>query len=526
MQIWDCILYRGLEHLPGGEILGRMEELRGFLHLPKEKQKEERANARRTFFGCVGDLLSMAAAYGFTGNLWQAYLTFLLVNHENAYSTALEIGGEAKNVLQMAALHDMLVFREFFAFDLAALGEVLETSQYRLLLGSEKEEWFGSRERSQLSSTGQNEFPREQSGKWECAEKKDLREHVPDGEPLEADLQIPGKSGCIRQQDAPDERRCLLNATIRERLALLSWELARATSAEAFLSYLSFFYRDFGVGRFGLNKAFRIEHLSGGSGGGGMTMPDGSIGGGHLTNAAIVPIPNVRRVQFDDLVGYETAKKKLIDNTEAFVSGRAANNCLLYGEAGTGKSSSIKALLDLFYARGLRIIEITRYDFRDLHGILEEIKNRNYRFILYMDDLSFEEDETEYKFLKAVIEGGLEKKPENVLLYATSNRRHLIRENYRDKEDRYQDMHSSDTVQEKLSLSARFGLQIYFGSPDKRQYEEIVRQLAARNGLQMPEEELLLQANAWELSHGGFSGRTAQQFIDDLAGKDAPLASP
>jgi len=136
-----------------------------------------------------------------------------------------------------------------------------------------------------------------------------------------------------------------------------------------------------------------------------------------------------------------------------------------------------------------------------------------------MDDLSFEEFEIEYKYLKAVIEGGLEKKPQNVLIYATSNRRHLIRENFRDKEERDEDMHINDTVQEKLSLVSRFGVTIYFGSPDKKQFQQIVRELAQRNGIQMPEQELFLKANQWELSHGGLSGRTAQQFIDYLLGQ-------
>ena len=137
-----------------------------------------------------------------------------------------------------------------------------------------------------------------------------------------------------------------------------------------------------------------------------------------------------------------------------------------------------------------------------------------------MDDLSFEDFEVEYKYLKAVIEGGLERKPDNILIYATSNRRHLVREHYSDKADRDDELHTSDTVQEKLSLVYRFGVTIYFGSPDKKEFQEIVLTLARRNGITMPEEELLLQANAWELRHGGLSGRTAQQFVDYLLGKE------
>ena len=150
--------------------------------------------------------------------------------------------------------------------------------------------------------------------------------------------------------------------------------------------------------------------------------------------------------------------------------------------------------------------------------MIAQIKNRNYRFIIYMDDLSFEDFETEYKYLKAVIEGGLEKKPDNVLIYATSNRRHLIREKFSDKRERDEDLHTNDTVQEKLSLVYRFGVIIYFGAPDKAQFQQIVKALAQRANISLPEEELLAEANKWELFHGGLSGRTAQQFIDYLSG--------
>ena len=228
---------------------------------------------------------------------------------------------------------------------------------------------------------------------------------------------------------------------------------------------------------------------------------------------------NIAQVKLDDLVGYELPKKKLVDNTEAFVNGKKANNCLLFGDAGTGKSSSIKAIANEYYDRGLRIIEVYKHQFQDLNTVISQIKNRNYKFIIYMDDLSFEEFEIEYKYLKAVIEGGLEKKPENVLIYATSNRRHLIRENYSDKEETREDMHTSDTVQEKLSLVYRFGVTIYFGAPNKKEFQNIVKTLAERYHVEMPEEELLQEANKWELSHGGLSGRSAQQFIDYLLGK-------
>ena len=294
----------------------------------------------------------------------------------------------------------------------------------------------------------------------------------------------------------------VFNKRIRDRICNLSKSLGEAESVELFGKRLTQFYKEFGVGKLGLHKAFRIEHLEG-------------------ENAEIVPITNIAHVHLDDLVGYEIAKKKLIDNTKAFVEGRKANNCLLYGDAGTGKSSSIKAILNQYYDQGLRIIEVYKHQFKDLNDIIAQIKNRNYKFIIYMDDLSFEEFEIEYKYLKAVIEGGLEKKPNNVLIYATSNRRHLIRETFKDKQDRDEDMHTNDTVQEKLSLVARFGVTIYYGAPTKKEFQQIVKELAKANQIQMPEEELLLEANKWELAHGGLSGRTAQQFIDFLLGQNA-----
>ena len=193
---------------------------------------------------------------------------------------------------------------------------------------------------------------------------------------------------------------------------------------------------------------------------------------------------------------------------------------LLYGDAGTGKSSSVKAVLNEYYSRGLRMIEVYKHQFKALSDVLEQIKDRNYKFIIYMDDLSFEDYELEYKYLKAILEGGLGKRPKNVLIYATSNRRHLIREKFSDKAQLDDELHINDTVQEKLSLAARFGVTIYYGSPDKQQFQQIVLSLAEKYHLDMPKEELFLKANQWELSHGGFSGRTAAQFITHLLGRE------
>lgn len=300
--------------------------------------------------------------------------------------------------------------------------------------------------------------------------------------------------------EGPSADSKIYNRRIRDRICTLAQHFVKNENAEAMKATLTQFYREYGVGDLGLHKAFRVEHTEKG--------------------ATIVPIRNIAHVYLDDLVGYEIPKQKLTENTEAFVAGRRANNCLLFGDAGTGKSSCVKAIANEYYERGLRIIELYKHQFQDLNAVIAQLKNRNYKFIIYMDDLSFEDFEVEYKYLKALIEGGLEKKPANVLIYATSNRRHLIRENYSDKADRRdEDMHAGDTVQEKLSLVYRFGVTIFFGSPDKKQFQQIVKTLAERNGLKVPEEDLFLLANKWELSHGGLSGRTAQQFIDFLLGQ-------
>lgn len=291
----------------------------------------------------------------------------------------------------------------------------------------------------------------------------------------------------------------VFNKRIRDRIVELSKSLGLAQDVGRFQAVATEFYKEFGVGKFGLNKAFRVKE--------------------RMDRAVIEPITNVEHIYLEDLVGYELQKKKLIENTEAFIEGRAANNVLLFGDSGTGKSSSIKAILNRYYDRGLRMIEIYKHQFQCLSEVLEQIKDRNYKFIIYMDDLSFEEYEVEYKYLKAIIEGGLGKKPGNVLIYATSNRRHLIRESFNDKRQLDEELHVNDTVQEKLSLVARFGVTIYYGSPDKRQFQEIVKILADKYQVAMEEEELYLEANKWELGHGGLSGRTAAQFITHLTGK-------
>ncbi len=288
----------------------------------------------------------------------------------------------------------------------------------------------------------------------------------------------------------------VFNHRIRDCILDLCVSLESAKDVLEFQKEVALFYKNYGVGSFGLHKAFRVDE-----------------------KGEIQPISKISHVQFSDLIGYEDQKKRLIENTKAFISEKPANNVLLYGDAGTGKSSSIKACINEFYDKGLRIIEIYKHQFQDLNYVISQIKNRNYKFIIYMDDLSFEEFETEYKYLKAVIEGGIEKKPDNILIYATSNRRHLIRESYSDKLDG-DDIHKNDTVQEKLSLYNRFGVAIYYGAPNKNEYLDIVYHLNEKYHLCMDKETLMSEANKWELTHGGYTGRAAKQLIDYLLGKE------
>lgn len=400
-----------------------------------DDQNHNQEDIRGLLYDSINRLVELAENYGFKGNLWHNYLTFLLAGNENAFSTACEIKGDIEGTMNGLALNDFKIFKSLYAADFSEMEKTLEVDCFSLL--------------------------------------KDFQNS--------------------------DQNSKVFNKRIQSRINELNIKLGNAVNEHEFMEILTDFYKEFGVGKLGLHKAFRVKHKE--------------------EQVEIVPITNIEHVYLKDLVGYELQKKKLIDNTEAFVEGRKANNCLLYGDSGTGKSSCIKAILNEYYDKGLRMIEIYKHQFKDLSAVIEQVKDRNYKFIIYMDDLSFEDFEIEYKYLKAVIEGGLEKKPDNVLIYATSNRRHLVREKWSDKEERREDLHSSDTVQEKLSLVARFGVTIFFGSPSKKEYMNIVKILSENHDIKMPEDELYFEANKWELSHGGLSGRTAQQFINYLVGK-------
>ena len=388
----------------------------------------------------VKRILVVATDYGFDENLWQNYLTFVLMMDENPFSLTCEkIGASEGASVNAFAKNDFQAFFELFHYDFTYLEQIL---------------------------------------KIDCFTK-------------------------LSHYRAIEKPALMYNRNVSEKVRVLSRRLAAAGNVDQFFACVTEFYRDYGVGMFGLNKAFRLHD------------PEGSA------QVEFKAINNMDQVVLDDLIGYELQKKKLIDNTEAFVEGRRCNNVLLFGDSGTGKSTSVKAIVNEFYDRGLRMIEIYKHQFGSLSNVIAQIKNRNYKFIIYMDDLSFEDFEIEYKFLKAVIEGGVETKPENILIYATSNRRHLIKENWSDRNDvvMQNGMHQSDTMEEKLSLVHRFGVTINYSKPSPKDYFNIAIRLARRLGVTMPDEEICAEANKWELSHGGISGRTAQQFANYLAGQ-------
>ena len=401
-----------------------------------EEGTQSNAVLIRKVYTQIKRLLTVATDFGFDKNLWHNYLAYFLITNENPFSITCEKIGANDGSVNHFARNDFSAIKNLFEYDFSEIEKSLGIDCF-----------------TQISN-------------YHAIEKKEL----------------------------------MYNKNVSEKVQALSSRMEQARDVEGFFTAVTEFYRDYGVGMFGLNKAFRIQDRT-----------DSKL--------VFLPINNMDKVMLSDLVGYEIQKKKLVDNTRAFVEGKKANNVLLFGDSGTGKSTSIKAIVNEFYDQGLRMIEIYKHQFKDLSNVIAAVKNRNYKFIIYMDDLSFEEFEIEYKYLKAVIEGGLEKKPGNILIYATSNRRHLIRETFKDKEDRDEELHTNDTVQEKLSLVARFGVTIYFGKPAKKEFQEIVLALAEKNGIDMPEDELLLEANKWELSHGGLTGRTAQQFIDHLLGK-------
>jgi hypothetical protein len=406
-----------------------------FEKIEKADLTESREELVRELYDQIYRLLDLATRYGFDDNLWQCYIAYILATNENPFSIICEtVGASEDGTVNKIVRQDMECFYHLYHYDFSRIENELSIQCFSILTNYHS------------MAKAENTY----------------------------------------------------NKSVSEKVRELAKQLQQAENADDMFDMVTSFYKRYGVGKFGLNKAFRVVHKG--------------------DEMQLSPITHTSDVTFSHLVGYEQQKQQLIDNTEAFVEGRKANNCLLYGDSGTGKSTCIKAVLNRYYDKGLRLIEVYKHQFQDLSEIIEQVKNRNYKFIIYMDDLSFEEFEIEYKYLKAVIEGGLEVKPDNVLIYATSNRRHLIRETWSDRSDMSADeLHRSDTMQEKLSLVARFGVSINFSRPDKKEFEKIVLALAEESPeITLSPEELLMQANAWSIRNGGYSGRVAEQFITHL----------
>ncbi len=282
-----------------------------------------------------------------------------------------------------------------------------------------------------------------------------------------------------------------------ELYALLSQALSQTQSAEEATLCLLDHYKKFGSGKMAHYRAFYWNNNSGLNG-----------------------IKYFESIKMSDLIGYDRQKQTLIDNTIAFIKNKPANNVLLVGARGTGKSSGVKALINEYYEKGLRLLQITRDQIKLLPDIMEHLRQlAGYKFIVFLDDLSFNETETEYKYLKSVIEGGISSIPSNVVLYATSNRRHLIKETWNDREDTQDELYRNDSVNESISLSDRFGIIIVYDAPNQDEYLQIIDSYLQKTGIKLDNKQLRIEGLRWELTHSGRSGRVARQFVNWYLGQ-------
>jgi predicted AAA+ superfamily ATPase len=305
---------------------------------------------------------------------------------------------------------------------------------------------------------------------------------------------------------APNARRCLdEELSLLEQVSRITPAMLRGrTDFRGFLPEWSCSAHDFAalyrqrlaeVGRYGYgvyakNRAFVLE------------------------NGALAPVLHPDPIRLDRLPGYGRQRRQVVDNTLALLSGRPAANILLYGDSGTGKSATVKAVVNEYHTEGLRLIELRKSQLHALGALLDTLVGNPLKFILFIDDLSFAKNDDNFAALKAVLEGSVSFKASNIAVYATSNRRHLVRESFSDREG--DEIHLADTIAELTSLSERFGLTVTFERPDKEQYIEIVLALAAQNGIDLPRERLIAQAEAFALRRAGRSPRVAKQFVERL----------
>lgn len=427
-------------------------------------------DSRRLQRKLTKSLLEFAALHGLAGNLWHDYIAYYIATDLNPFSLEEERRAAAERETKTAPEAADTTLAKLGAMDCSVLRKIFNW------------DW-------QKHAEGQS--------LWSKA-----------------------ITACRRAGDAAEAE----SMTDAGRLICqFAQSLEAADSDEEFLQAVVSFYRQNGAGELGLSKAFTLRTGSGATAAeaaGNAACPDAAEAAASSGKIRLSAVRKTEDIRLSDLIGYEEQKRKLVQNTEAFLAGKPANNVLLYGDGGTGKSTSIRAICSQYIGEGLRIIQIYRHQMQHLSSIIDIIKNRNYKFIIYMDDLSFEDFETEYKYLKAVIEGGLEPRPKNVLIYATSNRRHLIKETWKDRSDMDNDgeIHRGDSMEEKLSLAERFGVQIYYGKPGRDQFHEIVEALALRENVNIDLQKLHQEATKWEIRRGGVSGRSARQFIDYMKG--------
>ncbi len=371
-------------------------------------------------FEVAAHLIERAERLGLRGNLYQAYLTYLLAHEPNLISTSIEMhGGLIGASLREIFVHDVEILLPILRGEVT--GNLKSLNDYKPTVAN-TDEAFG-----------------------------ELTSHLEN----------------LRTADEV---------------------------ADAFIEH----WRRFGYGDIAAYRAFRWDAAA----------------------KILVGIRHFETIRLDDLIGYAHQKELLTGNTTAFVDGKPANNVLLVGARGTGKSSGVKALVNEYYAQGLRLVQITKPQLKTLPDLMEMLRQfMSKRFIIFLDDLSFEESEAEYKHLKSAIEGGVYSRPENVLIYATSNRRHLIRETWRDRSEAHDELYRDDSANETLSLSDRFGLIIHYYAPTQAEYLEIIRSMLKRRGVQTDAEQLRIEGLRWEMSHSGRNGRTAQQFVNYYLGQ-------
>ena len=407
-------------------------------------------------------IIELSSLLKFKNNFWTTYICYILATSENPFTLSIERSDDVNDVLKKFALNDFDIFIKIINYD------------------------FTNKLSENVLSCFDN--------------IKNATFNANDG--LTVNI---------------DTNEIKLTHNFSNKINELYSLIENVKDVNIFYDRVVSFYKKYGVGSFGLYKAFRVSSINNNKTNSLMFNQNNSFNYKNSeTSNFIVPIEQTSTISFSNLIGYEEQKKQLIQNTDSFVNKKPANNVLLYGDPGTGKSSSIKSVLNMYYDKGLRMIEVYKQDFKYLPEILSIIKNRNYRFIIYFDDLSFENNETEYKYLKAVIEGGLEEKPENVLVYATSNRVHLLHETFSDRKKVLDDdVHINDTLSEQTSLADRFGLSIGYFTVKRQEFFDMVLDLASKNIelKSFDKNTIIKEATLWNMYHTDYSGRSAKQFI-------------